>query len=245
MEQEKPNDFVSATDKAVQMHNADGTVVWNFPQPENLERFSQVSVSRLADRSRYFLLYNPDYRWDTKQGPVYFELAADGTVSGRLDLPKQPRHRARLTAESVKDAVLAPFGQTLWQQVVYAVRCAIGPGKYTPVWKTAPEHRNYTLSVWGISLATGLLCAVLCLPLIRRIASSSRERTAWLLFLLFYGLAGVVVFLVVNNWPRRIPCPACGKTRSIESSNCPACGAKWPAAERDGTEIFETEAREA
>jgi len=232
MEWDKLGDFVSATPQVLQAHQADGTVLWTFPQPENLGQFSSVAVSRLADASRYFLLYQPDYNKLDRQPPLFFELSAEGSVRNRRELPTTPRQPRRLTAQTIKNACLTPFGQTLWQQVVYATRSALTDATYTPVWNLKPNVRRHTLTVWGISLSTGILCAAACLPLLRSSFFSPRERIAWSAFLILYGLAGVAVFFLVNRWPTRASCPSCGQMRSREFKRCPRCQAEWPAPAR-------------
>ena len=58
------------------------------------------------------------------------------------------------------------------------------------------------------------------------------------LFLLF-GWVGLVLMLVLQEWPARVACPQCRKLRVVTRDTCEHCGARHASPAPDGTEIFE------
>jgi predicted amidophosphoribosyltransferase len=58
-------------------------------------------------------------------------------------------------------------------------------------------------------------------------------------FILVAGLPGLMAFGCVQEWPARVTCPHCQKRRVVDHETCEHCGAPFPPAEKNGTEIFE------
>ena len=56
---------------------------------------------------------------------------------------------------------------------------------------------------------------------------------------MLFGPAGLLLMLAIQQWPARIPCPACGRPRVVDRERCEHCGAPHAAPAQDGTEIFE------
>jgi hypothetical protein len=56
----------------------------------------------------------------------------------------------------------------------------------------------------------------------------------------FFGWVGLVLMLVLQEWPARIACPKCHKLRVITRVQCEHCGALPAVPAPDGTEIFES-----
>jgi hypothetical protein len=135
---------------------------------------------------------------------------------------------------------LQPVGQVLWQQFLRWGYAKLDGRSFGTLGEW-PDQRACQLGYWGISLGTGILCSLASLTFIGRLRLSRLERGVWLVFLMFYGIAGLLAFRVVNDWPLRLTCGKCGKKRSAEDANCEHCGEGWPLAVKDGTEIFEKE----
>jgi hypothetical protein len=92
----------------------------------------------------------------------------------------------------------------------------------------------------GLELrALALILAVITFVWARRLAFSRGEAWRWTLFVLAFGPAALLTFRLASDWPRRVPCPMCGRKRSVGRETCPGCGQPWPTPEPSGTEIFE------
>ncbi|MEO6054778.1 MAG: hypothetical protein ABIP97_12270, partial [Chthoniobacterales bacterium] len=245
MYSDKKAAYAIATDKFVQTYDQDNHLIWTFPQPENLKAYSSMQVLRTSDLSRYFLFYRPTQRTKSEITSLVVELSATGEILKQTVLPGKWQNPVyNINGELLRQTMLEPFGRTLWGQILYPVHCYLFKQKYTPLWKTSAEYRNHTLKLWGIEIATGMLCALLAQWWLKRQKSSSRERIGWSIFIIAYGFAGLIVFFILQDWPRRIKCYACGKKRSVEQLTCEHCNAAWPSSPEDGTEIFEEEVRE-
>jgi hypothetical protein len=88
-------------------------------------------------------------------------------------------------------------------------------------------------------LAAGI-SALLCFVLTRRSAFSRLHCVGWTLCGLLWGPVGLLLLLVLQEWPARIPCSKCGKLRVVTRETCEHCGAPHALPAPDGTEIFES-----
>ncbi len=59
----------------------------------------------------------------------------------------------------------------------------------------------------------------------------------WLVFVAVFNLAGFLTYLALNH-TTVTRCPACGKKRGLERSDCPTCGALLPIPERRETDLI-------
>ena len=64
------------------------------------------------------------------------------------------------------------------------------------------------------------------------------ERITWVAFVLLFGLAGYVGFLLHRRWPLREECPRCHARTVLSSGACVACGERFPGPIFKGTEVF-------
>ena len=53
------------------------------------------------------------------------------------------------------------------------------------------------------------------------------------------GVTGLLVFIVVQEWPARVACTHCKKSRIVNRKACEHCDSAFPPAAATGTEIFE------
>jgi hypothetical protein len=84
--------------------------------------------------------------------------------------------------------------------------------------------------------------AVGCFLLACRHAFSRARRLGWAILGFLFGWVGLVLMLVIQEWPARIACPKCHKLRVVTRDTCEHCGALHAAPAPDGTEIFEAAA---
>jgi hypothetical protein len=78
-----------------------------------------------------------------------------------------------------------------------------------------------------------------CFLLARRYAFSGARHLSWALTGFFFGWVGLVLMLVLQDWPARVACPKCRKFRVVTANMCEHCGAPHLVPAPDGTEIFE------
>jgi hypothetical protein len=90
-----------------------------------------------------------------------------------------------------------------------------------------------------LSWASAIL---VCLPigfwLGRRYQFSIAAQAGWAVFLLLFGVPGLLAFLSVQEWPAREACPNCKRLRLVDRAQCKHCGAEWAPPEKTGTEVF-------
>jgi hypothetical protein len=89
-------------------------------------------------------------------------------------------------------------------------------------------------------LLAALACATTCFLLARRYAFSRPACAGWALCGLLFGWAGVVLMIVLQDWPARVRCASCGRPRRVDRESCEHCGAAQARPTWDGTEILET-----
>ena len=76
--------------------------------------------------------------------------------------------------------------------------------------------------------------------LARRYAFSTRASLGWAVFIFLLGIAGLLTFLCLQEWPSREVCPNCRKRRVVDSELCEHCAAPFAPPAPNGTEIFES-----
>src|SRR5205823_11579122 len=89
-------------------------------------------------------------------------------------------------------------------------------------------------------LVSGAGGAVGCLLLARRYAFTRARRVSWAILGFFFGWVGLVLMLMLQEWPARIACPKCRRLRVVTRDRCEHCGAPHATPPPDGTEIFES-----
>jgi hypothetical protein len=73
----------------------------------------------------------------------------------------------------------------------------------------------------------------------RSVEMSVGRASGWALFVVAFGLPGLLAFRLAAEWPTRVRCPKCARKRPVELEECPACQQAWPPPERNGSEIFD------
>jgi hypothetical protein len=91
----------------------------------------------------------------------------------------------------------------------------------------------------ALILLSAAACALVCFLLARRYAFSGAGCIAWPLMGFLFGWVGLLLMLVLQEWPARIVCPKCRKLRLVTRDTCEHCGALHAAPAADGTEIVE------
>jgi len=91
------------------------------------------------------------------------------------------------------------------------------------------------------ALLSGLISALLLLPIALRLRWSRTATAAWAAGCFAIGPALVLTVLALYGWPALVPCASCGRKRIVTRDLCEHCGAAWPEAAPDATEIFESD----
>jgi hypothetical protein len=91
----------------------------------------------------------------------------------------------------------------------------------------------------ALVLLSATASALGCFLPARRYAFSWARRSGWAVLGFLFGWVGLVLMLVLQEWPARVSCPECRKLRVVTRETCEHCGAPHAAPARNGTEIFE------
>jgi hypothetical protein len=102
-----------------------------------------------------------------------------------------------------------------------------------------PEEAEQMRPYLFCSVVVALLCAPFTFLVARRASLSKGAIMGWTAATLPLGLSGLLLLLALRGWPTLVPCPNCGKKRSVEREKCEHCGVKFPAPVPDETSIFE------
>jgi hypothetical protein len=93
------------------------------------------------------------------------------------------------------------------------------------------------MSLFAVSVGLGILTFFWA----RRVGFSLGRTRMWTLFVLCFGLPGLLTFRLASDWPTRVRCPQCERPRPIATAECPCCHQPWPLPATNGAEIFDFE----
>ena len=150
-------------------------------------------------------------------------VARDKGVLKSTDLPALPApHRGIMLEEKLVSLVMPP-----------ALLAAL-PVLHVGLWANGVPRDVLLLSL----AAAILVCLPVGLWLGQRYRFSLAAQAGWALFLLLFGVPGLLAFLSVQEWPAREACSKCKRLRLVDRSQCEHCGAEWALPEKTGTEVF-------
>jgi hypothetical protein len=106
------------------------------------------------------------------------------------------------------------------------------------------EESPNGLMAWyiGLIVLSATASAIGCWILARRHAFLLAHCIGWGLVGFLFGWVGLVLMMALQDWPARILCPTCGKSRVVTRDTCEQCGVGHAPPGPDGTEIFEHDA---
>ncbi|HEX5271675.1 MAG TPA: hypothetical protein VFW33_14355, partial [Gemmataceae bacterium] len=251
---------VVSTDRSVHLLTPAGVPVVSVPRAFDPAESRLRSVGRLEGPERYVFWYGPP----NFQGPDglgttpshLLEYDAGGREVARRVIPPAPevepssadvlfglatppteaatlvggsrslRWEARATGGATQSLVLELFEEWIGYFIPIAV------------WRTDTRSGMF-VGFSALSLLSSAVCAAACFVLAGRYAFSGSRRVGWALCGLLFGWVGLVLMLALQEWPARVRCPACGRSRRVDRERCEHCGAPHAQPARDGTEIFE------
>lgn len=188
---------------------------------------SEVQVAAPPNGSRFYFLYGP------------------GAGSSDLHLVTLDAGGRVLRTETLpKPQLPTPIPTRLFLIRAYLIDALIPPALVVPIgtnWGT--EASQFGIPAL-LSAFAGLLSALLAWRISRRCGDTRRGQLAWAFGVFWLGPYGVLMLLALREWPARVPCPVCGRPRVVSRERCEHCGSPFDRPKRDGTEIFDGEARE-
>ena len=231
--------FFFTTRQTVGLLDQDGHPIFSIPYQPAYSNYPQVTISHLigipglaeGSTNPYAVKFFPDYQLNRKAGGKMPEHVAwlggpNLTVTKSLDLPPLPAianddddvpSSVNPFMDHLATALMPPFAHINYNQHFFH--------GFTKPWNL-------------FSYAVGILCAALTRFLARRYNFPAAATFGWTLFVLLLGLTGLFTFLCVQEWPARVPCPACRKRRTVDRTTCEHCQAPFGPPATNGTEIF-------
>jgi hypothetical protein len=218
---------IVATKRFVYLLTNEGKPVWKAPYEPADPKSTRLQLYCLEPPGQFALWISSSGRpveeaREHLPGRVMW-VARDQDVLKSTDLPALPApHRGFMLEEKLVSLVMPP-----------ALLAAL-PILHVGLWATGVPR-----DVLLLSLASGIL---LCLPiglwLGRRYRFSIAALTGWAVFLLLFGVPGLLAFLSVQEWPAREACPNCKLLRLVDRPQCEHCSADFAPPEKTGTEVF-------
>jgi hypothetical protein len=218
---------VVATKRFVYLLTNEGKPVWKAPYEPAGPTSTRLMLYFLEPPGQFALWVSSSGRAaegarEHLPGRVMW-LARDQGVLKSTDLPALPTpHHGLMLEEKLVSLVMPP-----------ALLAAL-PILHVGLWATGVPRDVLLLSL----AAAILVCLPVGLWLGRRYQFSIAARTGWAVFLLLFGVPGLLAFLSVQEWPARETCPHCQRLRLVDRPKCHHCGADWPPPEKTGTEVF-------
>jgi hypothetical protein len=250
---------VVSTDRSVYILTEAGAPVVSVPLAYDSEGQQLQSVGRLEDPQRYVFRYGaspflgPD-AYGTVPTSVREYDSAGREIAHRIlpPLPDIPPSSAEALFGLVTPPMeVATLVGTSWG-LRREARLAAGREVWVllelleewitfipmPVWRADTGSRLF-VGYTALSLSAAAACALVCFLLGHRSAFSRARCLGWAMGGLLFGWTGLVLMLVLQEWPARVRCPSCGRPRRVDQERCGHCGAPHAVPAPDDTEIFE------
>jgi hypothetical protein len=214
-----------ATRHFVYLLGKKGEVIWKTPYEPAYPAYSHIFVYFLKATNTFAVWLSPSQEAQRQADgnlPEHVTFLADGQSVRTVEPPNHPSPAVFDLAEKVSSFVVPPLPIAL-------DRC-LPPG----------EALLLPRQVLWFSLAGAVFAIPIGWWLSRRYSFEAAAQLGWGVFLLLFGLPGLLVLLSVQEWPARERCPNCGRLRVVRREECEHCGAVFSPAAPTGTEIFET-----
>jgi hypothetical protein len=259
-DREKWSRAVVLTDQSVHVLDEAGAPLFSAPLAYGREEYGRVSVAQLASPRRFAVWYEPSWYLSAGAGKTMssylVEYDAAGQEIARRTVPPRPLNAAPqglalfgLATPPAEAAVIAGAAE----ESVAAARRTQGREVQPVAFFVAVPTQLFipgagpdmdatggvVVAYRALILLSAVACALACLLLARRHFFSRAGRVGWGLCGLLLGWAGLVLMLVLHDWPARVPCPSCRRPRRVDRVRCEHCGAPHASPTPDGTEIFE------
>jgi hypothetical protein len=256
---EKGTLVVVSTNQSVTILTEAGAPVVAMPLAYDSQGQRLQSVGRLEDPERYLLRYGtspflgPDAYGTVSSSVREYDPA--GHEMAHRTLPpladSRPSSVEALFGLATPPAEVATLVGTSWGLRRQA-RLTGGREEWVLLERLEEWINFIPLPLWRLDTASGLFfgyialsvvsaagCALVCFLLGRRFDFTSARCLGWVMCGVLFGWTGLVLMLVLQDWPVRVRCPSCGRPRRVDQARCGHCGALHALPAPDGTEIFE------
>jgi len=237
-------DIVLVTFREILVYDLQGNPIATLPFHHDVDEFGTINFSLNLAHDRFFVEYGGSrwIDWSIRHLMTsYFEIVdRQGNVLNSYVLPALPIGAPQ--RNWVYYALEAGQTPAFWYgTVAYQNLCsALGIGHYDdrginpfyPEWSHPPKVGLRILLV-------SLLWVPIAILLARRAHFSWQRTWLWAVFVFAFNFTGLLAFLLIADWPVRVPCPQCHRKRPIEETLCPHCHAVWPSPKPTGIEILD------
>ena len=254
---------VVSTDKSFHFLKGAGSPAVSLPRAYDFHKYRFVFLGLFEKPERYFVWYQSWIAWTSYlepeefrnlPGPLHEYDAAGRELASQIvpppAYPEAPAAQALFGLVTPMTEAATLVGATRYlRSEARSNGCTHKPvllgflensQYYIP--GTAPDKSTPGGLVSGylaLILLSAAASALGCFLLASRYAFSNTRRLGWALVGFLFGWVGLVLMLVLQEWPARIACPKCGKLRVVTHDNCEHCGAAHAVPALDGTEIFD------
>jgi hypothetical protein len=207
-----------------------------FEAPLDRRRAEQQDLN-VADvqgpSPRFVIWYTPSQRFrDSRLSRRFVEYSASGKVLREYDLPPLPDLDAERDRPYRMAAAAALPIAGYEAAKVFGWLLEGTPLRWGPLDREAKQALFLVLLV-------GALCAGVTSWLTWRYALPPRRRIGWTVGNVVLGIPGLMTLVSLPEWPARVNCPTCGKSRAVTRERCEHCGAPFGPPLENGTEIFD------
>jgi hypothetical protein len=219
--------FVFVTDKAVYHIDHEGHIIFRVPIDPSYQSLPDIAVSNLrpdvAATNAFAIWFGPTGQGSVEAGKTPTKVVWVGPAgqweTAARELPALPPQ-------------VDPVAQRRWSDQIFDATVPPIIGLVALVNASFEGHIKNEMPL-------AIVCALAGGWLARRYAFELNATIGWMAFILVAGLPGLMAFGCVQEWPARVTCPHCQKRRVVDHETCEHCGAPFPPAEKNGTEIFE------
>jgi hypothetical protein len=253
--------FVVGTEKSFHFLTEEGSPMVSVPRAHDCYGYLP-GLGKLEKPERYFAWYqpNPGARFvepqESKTAPFHLhEYDAGGRELTHRDHPQRPYPAASyakaffgLVTPMTEVATLVRLSKSLRSEgrSQRSTRQPVILDYLENMRYFVPGTSRFERTPGGLIpgyvallLLSAAASALGCFVLARRSAFSRARRIGWALLGLVFGWVGLVLMLVLQEWPARVSCPECRQLRVVTRETCEHCGALHASPAADGTEIFE------
>jgi hypothetical protein len=212
-----------ATRHFVYLLGNEGAVIWKTPYESASPDYNRISIYFLSPANNFALWFSPSTEPQRRAGgklPERVTFLANGQSTRTVVLPNQPPLFVFDTAEKLMSFLAPPFAAAMAK----CLPAVIGV-------KLPLQFLWFSLAGAALALSIGWWVS-------GRYAFDALARLSWIVFLLLFGIPGLLVLLSVQEWPAREPCPNCGRRRVVRREHCEHCDGVFGPAAPTGTEIF-------
>ena len=214
--------WLVATHKSVYLLGIQGKRILTVPYGLNYAEYPNVEFHYLGPTNkspeRFAVWFKPDYETNRATNwklPIQIQWV--GTTPTETDITSLP--------------ALGP-PQFIWSRE-HKISFALQP----PIVGFRIKEQASAGCYWS-RIFVAAICAAIAWLIGRRYNFAIIAQIGWASFILLTGIAGLLTFLCVQEWPARVVCPQCKKRRTVDRESCEHCEAPFPPPEKNGTEIF-------